>query len=25
VDVLRAVEARIDPARICNPGVLLPD
>jgi alkyldihydroxyacetonephosphate synthase len=25
VDVLRAVKARLDPAGICNPGVLLPD
>jgi alkyldihydroxyacetonephosphate synthase len=25
VDVLRAVKGRLDPARICNPGVLLPD
>ena len=25
VDVLRAVKARLDPARICNPGVLLPE
>ncbi|MFQ1003141.1 FAD-binding oxidoreductase [Modestobacter sp. SSW1-42] len=25
VDVLRAVKAQLDPARICNPGVLLPD
>ena len=25
VDVLRSVKARLDPAGICNPGVLLPD
>ena len=25
VEVLRAVKARLDPKRICNPGVLLPD